>query len=203
MAGRGPRRRRSTPCAPATSWPAGGPCSGPTASTPRPRRDCRCPRTRPVRNRSRWWTGRVPGNIRSQAWVTHPVTSPDGIGCQTPEHGDPATSRRDGPARLVGPPVLVVGAVAVRRRRHRRPGAVAGRRRGPARSPARAGCSACHGADGQGGTGPAWDDVLGTEVTLDDGTTRHRRRGLPDEVDHGPERPGRRRLLASRCPRTS
>jgi cytochrome c oxidase subunit 2 len=35
----------------------------------------------------------------------------------------------------------------------------------------RAGCAACHGADGQGGTGPAWDGVLGSEVTLDDGTT--------------------------------
>lgn len=32
------------------------------------------------------------------------------------------------------------------------------------------GCSACHGADGQGGLGPAWVDVMGTEVTLTDGS---------------------------------
>ncbi|MET0458587.1 MAG: c-type cytochrome [Ilumatobacteraceae bacterium] len=51
---------------------------------------------------------------------------------------------------------------------------------GPPRSPeaaegrqiaVRSGCAACHGADGQGGTGPAWDDVLGTDVMLDDGST--------------------------------
>ena len=35
----------------------------------------------------------------------------------------------------------------------------------------RAGCAACHGADGQGGIGPAWDDSLGSEVELTDGTT--------------------------------
>ena len=33
------------------------------------------------------------------------------------------------------------------------------------------GCSACHGADGQGGLGPAWVDVMGTEITLADGST--------------------------------
>ena len=33
------------------------------------------------------------------------------------------------------------------------------------------GCSACHGADGQGGLGPAWTDAMGTEVTLTDGST--------------------------------
>lgn len=33
------------------------------------------------------------------------------------------------------------------------------------------GCAACHGADGQGGLGPAWVDVMGTSVTLDDGST--------------------------------
>ncbi len=33
------------------------------------------------------------------------------------------------------------------------------------------GCAACHGADGQGGIGPAWTGLLGREVTLDDGST--------------------------------
>jgi cytochrome c553 len=33
------------------------------------------------------------------------------------------------------------------------------------------GCAACHGADGQGGIGPAWTGVLGSSVTLTDGTT--------------------------------
>lgn len=33
-----------------------------------------------------------------------------------------------------------------------------------------AGCAACHGADGQGGVGPAWEDLAGSEVELDDGT---------------------------------
>jgi len=32
------------------------------------------------------------------------------------------------------------------------------------------GCSACHGAAGQGGIGPAWVDVMGTQVTLTDGS---------------------------------
>jgi cytochrome c oxidase subunit II len=35
----------------------------------------------------------------------------------------------------------------------------------------RAGCTACHGADGEGGLGPAWAGILGTEIELDDGTT--------------------------------
>ena len=30
---------------------------------------------------------------------------------------------------------------------------------------------ACHGADGEGGIGPAWAGSLGTEIELDDGTT--------------------------------
>ncbi len=34
-----------------------------------------------------------------------------------------------------------------------------------------AGCSSCHGADGQGGLGPAWIDLVGSEVLLADGTT--------------------------------
>ena len=34
-----------------------------------------------------------------------------------------------------------------------------------------AGCSSCHGADGQGGLGPAWIDLPGSEVLLADGTT--------------------------------
>ncbi len=34
-----------------------------------------------------------------------------------------------------------------------------------------AGCAACHGADGQGGIGPAWTGVLGSTVTLTDGST--------------------------------
>ena len=33
------------------------------------------------------------------------------------------------------------------------------------------GCAACHGANGQGGLGPAWTDAMGTEVTLADGST--------------------------------
>jgi cytochrome c oxidase subunit II len=32
------------------------------------------------------------------------------------------------------------------------------------------GCSACHGASGEGGLGPAWVGVLGSTVTLTDGT---------------------------------
>jgi cytochrome c oxidase subunit II len=35
----------------------------------------------------------------------------------------------------------------------------------------RSGCTACHGADGQGGIGPAWAGGLGTEVELTDGST--------------------------------
>jgi cytochrome c oxidase subunit II len=35
----------------------------------------------------------------------------------------------------------------------------------------RAGCVACHGSDGGGGTGPAWTGILGTEIELTDGTT--------------------------------
>ncbi len=35
----------------------------------------------------------------------------------------------------------------------------------------RAGCTACHGADGEGGIGPAWAGSLGSEIELDDGTT--------------------------------
>ena len=34
-----------------------------------------------------------------------------------------------------------------------------------------AGCSSCHGAEGQGGLGPAWIDLVGSEVLLADGTT--------------------------------
>ena len=33
------------------------------------------------------------------------------------------------------------------------------------------GCSACHGADGQGGLGPAWTGLLGRTVPLADGST--------------------------------
>ena len=33
------------------------------------------------------------------------------------------------------------------------------------------GCAACHGADGQGGLGPAWTDLAGSTVTLEDGST--------------------------------
>lgn len=33
------------------------------------------------------------------------------------------------------------------------------------------GCASCHGADGQGGVGPAFQGLYGTEVELDDGTT--------------------------------
>ncbi len=33
------------------------------------------------------------------------------------------------------------------------------------------GCASCHGAKGQGGVGPSWVDLAGSEVELDDGTT--------------------------------
>lgn len=33
------------------------------------------------------------------------------------------------------------------------------------------GCASCHGANGQGGVGPALEGVYGSEVELDDGTT--------------------------------
>ena len=33
------------------------------------------------------------------------------------------------------------------------------------------GCSSCHGANGQGGVGPTFQGLYGTEVELDDGTT--------------------------------
>src|SRR5918993_3270223 len=33
------------------------------------------------------------------------------------------------------------------------------------------GCAACHGADGQGGLGPAWTGLLGSTVELTDGST--------------------------------
>ncbi len=35
----------------------------------------------------------------------------------------------------------------------------------------RSGCTSCHGADGEGGIGPAWAGSLGSEIELDDGTT--------------------------------
>ena len=31
------------------------------------------------------------------------------------------------------------------------------------------GCMACHGTSGEGGTGPAWKGLFGTEATLEDG----------------------------------
>lgn len=33
------------------------------------------------------------------------------------------------------------------------------------------GCASCHGANGQGGVGPAFQGLYGTEVELEDGTT--------------------------------
>lgn len=33
------------------------------------------------------------------------------------------------------------------------------------------GCAACHGANGEGGVGPTWVGLYGSEVTLADGTT--------------------------------
>ena len=33
------------------------------------------------------------------------------------------------------------------------------------------GCAGCHGVDGQGGVGPAWIDLAGSDVELTDGTT--------------------------------
>lgn len=32
------------------------------------------------------------------------------------------------------------------------------------------GCAACHGSNGQGGVGPAWTSLFGSEVSLEDGT---------------------------------
>jgi cytochrome c oxidase subunit 2 len=39
------------------------------------------------------------------------------------------------------------------------------------RTAAANGCAGCHGADGQGGVGPTWRGLAGSEVTLVDGTT--------------------------------
>lgn len=33
------------------------------------------------------------------------------------------------------------------------------------------GCSSCHGTEGQGGLGPPWQGLAGSEVELDDGST--------------------------------
>ncbi len=33
------------------------------------------------------------------------------------------------------------------------------------------GCTACHGTEGQGGVGPAWQGLMGSEVELEDGST--------------------------------
>ncbi len=33
-----------------------------------------------------------------------------------------------------------------------------------------AGCNSCHGANGEGGVGPVWTGLAGSEVTLDDGS---------------------------------
>ena len=49
------------------------------------------------------------------------------------------------------------------------------------------GCSACHGANGEGGLGPAWVGALGSTVTLDRRHAGRRRRGLPDPVHQGPQ----------------
>ncbi|MEO6651432.1 MAG: c-type cytochrome [Ilumatobacteraceae bacterium] len=35
----------------------------------------------------------------------------------------------------------------------------------------RSGCGSCHGSDGGGGVGPAFVDLFGTDVPLDDGTS--------------------------------
>ncbi len=33
-----------------------------------------------------------------------------------------------------------------------------------------AGCNSCHGADGEGGVGPVWTGLAGSDVTLEDGS---------------------------------
>ena len=33
------------------------------------------------------------------------------------------------------------------------------------------GCASCHGTDGQGGVGPGWEGLAGSEVELEDGST--------------------------------
>ena len=33
------------------------------------------------------------------------------------------------------------------------------------------GCASCHGANGQGGVGPSWIDLAGSDVELEDGST--------------------------------
>lgn len=49
------------------------------------------------------------------------------------------------------------------------------------------GCTACHGNNGEGGVGPAWAGVFGSEVELEDGTTvladeAYLRRSIMDPV---------------------
>ena len=58
------------------------------------------------------------------------------------------------------------------------------------------GCAACHGANGQGGVGPAFQGLYGSEVALDDGTTvtaddEYLRRSI--------EEPGEQSSRGTRC----
>lgn len=53
------------------------------------------------------------------------------------------------------------------------------------------GCMACHGSEGEGGTGPAWAGLFGSEVTLDDGSVVVADRGylVRSIVDPDADRP--------------
>lgn len=53
------------------------------------------------------------------------------------------------------------------------------------------GCMACHGSSGEGGTGPAWTGLFGSDVALDDGrvVTVDRDYLVRSIVDPGADRP--------------
>ena len=144
----------------------------------------------------------LPGEpaVRFPAHRHTAVTGDGGIRCQTAAHA----SRTVACSAALG-----LGAAAPARRagRVRRRPPTAGwpgaddAEGAASSSPGPAGCAACHGADGAGRhrarRGPT---SLGTDVTLDDGTHGHGRRGLPDAVDRRSGRPGRRRASRSQMP---
>ena len=58
------------------------------------------------------------------------------------------------------------------------------------------GCLRCHTLDGQPHIGPTWAGLYGSQVPLQGGETRRRRRGVSHAVDDGPRGRSRRRLQA-------